>query len=74
MFDLPFFQGDAKPKAVYTKSNYAKKEPFNPVAKQAYGAAAEFKSPAFNNGMLYFPSIHHAQGPGVANAKSNCCN
>jgi hypothetical protein len=74
MFYLPFFQGDAKPETVYAKSNNTKEKPFNPIAKQADGAAAEFKSPAFNNGMLDFPSIHHAQGPGIADSKSNYCN
>lgn len=69
VFCFPLADGNAHPKAVDAKRDNAQYPPLYPQEKQAERSSCEVQTLAFYDGMVGFPSIYHADGPWVADAK-----
>lgn len=65
---FPLFQLDAKPEGIDAACDKRKQEPLNPVSEKLHGGSVELQSVSIYNGVLCFPSVHHAECPRIADA------
>ena len=69
VFYFPFAQGDPQPEAVDAKGYEGQQPPLDPVSEQLHGFSVEGQAMAVYNSVFDFPSVHHADGPGIADSE-----